>query len=289
MEIIRAKKMGFCFGVAGAIATCNKTLEQMNGKKVYVLGMLVHNDFVVSSLIEKGLKVLEEETLLSNKDDLKPGDIVIIRAHGTTKEVYEALRQREVEIIDAACIFVTKIRETLEVMEAAGEEILFIGDKNHPEVKGIISFGKNVHVFKDLEELKKFTIDRDKKYSLLTQTTLNKLKFQEIRNYLEKDYPNVNIFDRICGATYERQRATEELAKEVDVVLIVGDKKSSNTHKLYEISKKLNNRSYLIQNAAEIDFSWFQGAEKVGITAGASTPSELVVEIENKLRGTQND
>lgn len=289
MEIIRAKKMGFCFGVAGAIATCNKTLEKMNGRRIYVLGMLVHNDYVVANLTAKGLKILEEETLLSRKDDLNPEDIVIIRAHGTTKEVYEALKQRGVEIIDAACIFVTKIRETLEVMEAAGEEILFIGDKNHPEVKGIISFGKNVHVFKDLEELKKFKIDSKKKYSLLTQTTLNKLKFEEIRNYLEKDYPNVNIFDRICGATYERQRATEELAKEVDVVLVVGDKKSSNTHKLYEISKKLNNRSYLIQNAAEIDYGWFQGVEKVGITAGASTPSELVVEIENKLRGTQND
>lgn len=289
MEIVRAEKMGFCFGVAGAIETCNKTLEKMKGKKVYVLGMLVHNDYVVSNLTAKGLILLEEETLLAGKDNLKPGDIVIIRAHGTTKSVYEALKERGAEIIDAACIFVTKIRETLEVMEAAGEEILFIGDKNHPEVKGIISFGKNVHVFKDLEELKSFTIDKEKQYSLLTQTTLNKHKFQEIRNYLEKDYPNVNIFDRICGATYERQRATEKLAEEVDVVLIVGDRKSSNTHKLYEISKKLNNRSYLIQNAAEIDLGWFQGAQKVGITAGASTPSELVVEIENKLRGTQND
>lgn len=289
MEIIRAKKMGFCFGVAGAIATCNKTLAEVKDKKIYVLGMLVHNQYVVNQLIEKGLEVLEEEKLLNGEDNLCAGDIVIIRAHGTTKDIYEILERKNVEVIDAACIFVTKIRETLEVMEEAGEEILFIGDREHPEVKGIISFGKNVKVFKDIEELKEFNIDRDTSYSVLTQTTLNKIKFEEIRNYLEKDYSNVNIFDRICGATYERQRATQELAQEADLVLIVGDKKSSNTHKLYEIAKKLNEKSYLIQNAAELDFEWFSGVQKIGITAGASTPSELIVEIENKLRGKLND
>jgi 4-hydroxy-3-methylbut-2-enyl diphosphate reductase len=277
--------MGFCFGVAGAIEICNKMLREIKNKKIYILGMIVHNKYVVSDLTKKGLEILEEEKILNGENRLCPGDVVIIRAHGTTKEIYEILKEKNVKIVDATCVFVTNIRKTLEKMEKEEKEIIFIGDKEHPEVKGIVSFGKNVSIFKNLEELKKFSIDPNKKYSLLTQTTLNKIEFEEIKNYFEKDYSNIEIFDRICGATYDRQRATEELAKQVDLALIVGDKKSSNTHKLYEIAKKINEKSYLIQSVEEIDDNWFFEIKKVGITAGASTPSELIVEIENKLRG----
>lgn len=286
MEIVRAEKMGFCFGVKKAVDTCEE-LEN-NIKNRYILGMLVHNKDVMNRMIELGYKIILEEELLEKKDSLQKEDLVIIRAHGTTKEIYKILEEKEVKIEDATCIFVKKIREILVEREKNGDEIIFIGDKEHPEVKGIISFGKNINIFRDLEELKKFTINSEKQYSVLTQTTLNKEKFLLIKDYLEKNYSNVNIFDRICGATSERQEATKKLAQNVDVVIVVGDLKSSNSKKLLEVALIYNKNSYLVQNEDELDISQLKGKEKIGITAGASTPEEVIQKIEKKIRGSRN-
>ncbi len=290
MKIIRAKHMGFCFGVSGAIETCYNVLREPEnfGKKIYILGMLVHNEFVVNKLAEEGFEIIEEEDILEKKDKLKAEDIVIIRAHGTSKEVYNILKEKNVKIYDATCVFVTQIRRTLIEMEAKGYEILFVGDKEHPEVKGIISFGKNIRVFKNLEEITNAQIDRDRKYCLLTQTTLNKKILEKIKSFLENYYSNVKISDKVCGATQVRQQAVEELAGDVDILLVIGGKNSSNTKKLYDISKSINESTYLIQDENEIDKEWFKDCETIGITAGASTPEEIVINIENKIRGIFN-
>lgn len=287
MKIVRAEKMGFCFGVASAINSCYEVSKSTDSKK-YILGMVVHNKNVVKEMEGIGFEIVTEEELIQGQDSLKAGDVVVVRAHGTTKEIYEILERRQVQIKDAACVFVTRIRDILIEQENRGDEIIFIGDKEHPEVKGIISFGKNVIIFKDLKELKDAELNKEKEYTLLTQTTLNTEKFKEIKEYLEKSYSNVKIFDRICGATYERQRAAEKLANAVDVVLVVGDRNSSNSKKLLEISKQHNSRSYLIQDENEIDFNWFKEAEVIGITAGASTPEKIILNIENKIRGNFN-
>ncbi|MDO4589666.1 MAG: 4-hydroxy-3-methylbut-2-enyl diphosphate reductase, partial [Fusobacterium sp.] len=160
-----------------------------------------------------------------------------------------------------------------------------IGDKEHPEVKGIISFGKNIRVFNELEEIKKAEIDENKNYCVLTQTTLNKKKLEKIKSFLENHYSNVNILDKVCGATQVRQEAVEELSKKVDILLVIGGKNSSNTKKLYDISKAINKNTYLIENEKELEENWFTDCKKVGITAGASTPEEIVINIENKIRG----
>lgn len=287
MEIIRAKHMGFCFGVAGAIDICYKISkdEKNIGKNIYILGMLVHNEHVVKNLEDQGFKVIEEIDILQGKDPLKAGDIIIIRAHGTSEKIFQILNEKNVEIHDATCIFVTQIRKTLVEMEKKGYDILFIGDKNHPEVKGIISFGKRVTICEDLEELKNTHIDRNKEYCLLTQTTLNKKKLEKIKSYLENNYLNVKILDKVCGATQVRQEAVEELAQKVDMLIVVGGKTSSNTKKLYEISSNLNPNTYLIQDENDLKKEWFEGKEKIGITAGASTPEEIVIKIENQIRG----
>lgn len=287
MEIIRAKHMGFCFGVSGAIETCYNVLKETEnlGKKIYILGMLVHNEFVVKKLEKEGFETIEEEDILKKRDKLKSGDIVIIRAHGTSEKVYNMLKEKNIKIYDATCIFVTQIRKTLIEMEAKGYDILFVGDKEHPEVKGIISFGKNIQVFKNLEEILKAEIKKDKKYCLLTQTTLNKKILEKIKSFLENHYSNVKISDKVCGATQVRQEAVEELAKEVDILLVIGGKNSSNTKKLYDISKTINEKTYLIESEKELEKNWFNGCEKIGITAGASTPEEIVINIENKIRG----
>ena len=283
MEIIRAKYMGFCFGVLEAINVCNSLVEE-KGKK-YILGMLVHNKQVVEDMQRKGFKLVTEEELLQDVDSLKENDIVVIRAHGTSKKVHEKLKERKVKVFDATCIFVNKIRQEIEIANEKGYSILFMGDRNHPEVKGIISFADDIQIFESYEEATKLKIDLDKTYLLSTQTTLNKRKFEEVKKFFKENYKNVIIFDKICGATAVRQKAVEDLAVKVELMIVVGDTKSSNTKKLYEISKKLNDNTYLIENEEQLNLDIFSGKKVVGITAGASTPEETIMNIEKKIRG----
>lgn len=283
MEIIRAKYMGFCFGVLEAINVCNSLVEE-KGKK-YILGMLVHNKQVVEDMQRKGFKLVTEEELLQDVDNLKENDIVVIRAHGTSKKVHEKLKERKVKVFDATCIFVNKIRQEIEIANEKGYSILFMGDRNHPEVKGVISFADDIQIFESYEEATKLKIDLDKTYLLSTQTTLNKRKFEEVKKFFKENYKNVIIFDKICGATAVRQKAVEDLAVKVELMIVVGDTKSSNTKKLYEISKKLNDNTYLIENEEQLDLDIFSGKKVVGITAGASTPEETIMNIEKKIRG----
>ena len=278
----RAEKMGFCFGVKEAVELA-ETIK--SDQKIYMLGMLVHNEQVIEQLEAKGIKIVTEEEVLEGKDEINEGDSVIIRAHGTIKKIYEILNQKNVRIYDVACIFVKRSREELIVHEKNGYEIIFIGDKFHPEVRGIISFGNDVKVVKDFERLRKFKFEKSKKYYLLAQTTLNKNLYREITEYIDEKYSNCKIGNTICGATFERQKAVEKLSKEVDVMLIIGGKNSSNTKKLYNISRKINEKSYLVQTYEDIDFKWFEEGNKIGITAGASTPDEIVEKIESILLG----
>ena len=283
MEIIRAKYMGFCFGVLEAINVCNSLVEE-KGKK-YILGMLVHNKQVVEDMQRKGFKLVTEEELLQDVDSLKENDIVVIRAHGTSKKVHEKLKERKVKVFDATCIFVNKIRQEIEIANEKGYSILFMGDRDHPEVKGVISFADDIQIFESYEEATKLKIDLDRTYLLSTQTTLNKRKFEEVKKFFKENYKNVIIFDKICGATAVRQKAVEDLAVKVELMIVVGDTKSSNTKKLYEISKKLNDNTYLIENEEQLDLDIFSGKKVVGITAGASTPEETIMNIEKKIRG----
>ncbi|HEY4533157.1 MAG TPA: 4-hydroxy-3-methylbut-2-enyl diphosphate reductase [Fusobacterium sp.] len=281
--IIRANKMGFCFGVMKAVRLCENILQNPNNvnKKKYILGMLVHNDFVVQDFQKKGFVTIEESEISS----LKKGDIVVIRAHGITKEIQQKLEEKEVELYDATCIFVSQIKWKILWAMEQGYDILFLGDKEHPEVKGITSYAENIQVFAELEELKRAKIQKDRKYFLSTQTTLHQKKFLEMKKYLEEFYPNVYIFNKICGATQERQRATEILAKEVEIVFVLGGRKSSNTKKLYEISKSINPNTYLLESEEDLEEACLQGKSKIGLTAGASTPEEIIRNIENKIRG----
>ncbi|MGL6067097.1 MAG: 4-hydroxy-3-methylbut-2-enyl diphosphate reductase [Cetobacterium sp.] len=287
MEIIRAEKMGFCFGVKKAVEACYRIAEKKSKNK-YILGMVVHNKDVVDEMKRIGFVIIEEEEILNGKDPLVKGDTIIIRAHGTTAEIINILKQKQIEIIDATCIFVDKIKEILIERESLGDEIIFIGDKEHPEVKGIVSFGKKIKIFKSLNELKENPLKSSKKYSVLTQTTLNKEKFIDIKEYLQKHYSNAKIFDRICGATSERQEATRKLSRVCDIVVVIGDLKSSNSKKLLEVAIAENPKSYLIQNDTELDLSIFSKNMKIGITAGASTPEDIIKKIENKIRGNFN-
>lgn len=291
MIIKRAEKMGFCFGVSGAIDLCEEVIKKNNisKKKMYILGMLVHNKVVIKDMEDKGFEILKEEDLLARKIHLGKNDLVVVRAHGTTKEIYKILDESGCEIFDATCVFVKRIRNALIEAENKGNKIIFIGDKNHPEVKGILSFGNNFEVVASFEEFLNFKVDKNINYTLLTQTTFNKEVFFKIKDYILENYNNIEIFSKICGATYERQRAVEKLAEECEAIIIVGDKKSSNSKKLYEISKEINEKSYLIEEVDQLNIDWLKNISSVGITAGASTPEKIIIEIEKFIRGNFDD
>lgn len=285
MEIVRAEKMGFCFGVQEAIKTAEEVAEEYKGKKIYILGMLVHNKEVIKELSDKGIEIIEEE----NIDKLSSENIVIVRAHGARRDIYDKLNKSGAKIFDAACVFVKKSRNLILEKEKEGKKIIFVGDREHPEVIGIISYAENVEVVANIDELKKVKIESDKGYFLLAQTTLNKNSFEEIKNYLKENHENVEIAGTICGATYERQIAVEKLARAVDVVLVVGGYNSSNSKKLYGIAKAINERSYQIETKDDLKKEWIGSSDIVGITAGASTPEKSIVEIEKLLKEERRD
>lgn len=277
--------MGFCLGVEQAVDLAKEVASKNKDKNIFILGELVHNKEVIKDLEKINIKTINEEDFLNDEYIFEEKDIVILRAHGSTKEVYEKLLNQGVNIYDAACIFVKRIRNLLMQKLSEGYEIIFIGDKEHPEVKGIISYGNDIKVYENLDSLRTSSLDKKGKYYFLTQTTFNKYVFQEIKDYIKMEFLNSDVGMTICGATYERQIAVENLAKEVQIVIIVGGKNSSNTKKLFQIASKINSRTYLVETKDDLDMKWFEGIKKVGISAGASTPKESIIEIERKIKG----
>ena len=283
IEIIRAEHMGFCFGVREAVDEVHKYVD-MNKGQIYVLGMLVHNEFVIEKLLNKGVIFVSEEEVINEETPLKKGDMVIIRAHGTTQNVQKKLLEIGVKLIDMACIYVKSARDQVVIWEQRGYKSVFIGDKDHPEVKGITSYGMKPLIFSSLDELKNSDLDINEQWVFLFQTTYNKFIFQEINDYIINKFINYKVVKTICGATHQRQTAIEKLSQEVDAVFIIGSEQSSNTKKLYQISKKINEKSYLIKNKEDIEKYMLEGVTKVGVSAGASTPEELIAIIENKIK-----
>ena len=183
-----------------------------------------------------------------------------------------------------ACIYVKSARDQVVIWEQRGYKSVFIGDKDHPEVKGITSYGIEPLIFGSLDELKNAELDINEKWVFLFQTTYNRFIFQEINEYIVNRFINYKVVKTICGATHQRQSAIEKLAQEVDAVFIIGSEQSSNTKKLYQISKNLNEKSYLIENEDDIKKHMLDGVKKIGVSAGASTPEELIAIIEKKVK-----
>jgi len=280
MKIIRAEKMGFCFGVTKAVDMANSLINSNPGKTIYILGMLVHNQQVINELTLKGIRFITANDIAT----LPEKSIVIIRAHGITYELYQTLSNKNIELYDATCIFVKKARDLIIEKEQEGFHVLFIGDENHPEVQGIVSHVKNVTLFPNLETLAHFfNEEENQKYFVMCQTTYNQTKFQEIRSFCIENLKNTAVSDTICYATHERQDAVITLAKSCDKLIVVGGKNSSNTVKLFQLAQNFNPNTIHIETAQELNLSYFSKADRIGITAGASTPETSIIEIENKL------
>lgn len=272
MEIELAKSYGFCFGVKRAIKQAERT------KDAATIGPLIHNNDEI-----KRLKDDFNVNTLSDITELSDEKKAIIRTHGITKQDLEVLKNSGRKIIDATCPFVKKPQEIVEKMSQEGYEIVIFGDSNHPEVKGVRSYATtNNYVVLDESEL--FNIKLKSKVALISQTTKKVEKFIEIANYLMQRVKEVRVFNTICDATFKNQEAIKTLAIKSDVIIIVGGKNSSNTKQLFLIAKEHCTDSYLIENENELDYKWFLGKKKCGISAGASTPNWIIDKVVEKIK-----
>ena len=279
MEVIVAKNAGFCFGVKRAIEETEKLLVDRK-KTIYSIGSLIHNESVINKLKEKGLIELDDLNAIGNLKN----ETVIIRTHGIEKDVRDILTKNGNELIDLTCPFVSKIHEIVDKHSNDGYKVIVIGDKNHPEVKGIVSYGKEVYVCLSEVDIGSLNIPTNSKVLVVFQTTINSANAEKLVDILRKIYYNIKVANTICNTTKVRQEEVLSLAKVLDVMLIIGSPNSSNTMKLYEIAKKYCHKAYLITDKASLNNININKNEKVGVSAGASTPQYLIEEILTNVR-----
>nr|WP_317348034.1 4-hydroxy-3-methylbut-2-enyl diphosphate reductase [uncultured Blautia sp.] len=285
MKVKTAKTAGFCFGVKRAVDRVYELIEE-GVSPIYTLGPIIHNEEVVSDLEKKGVSVIQEEDI----PGIRKGTVVI-RSHGVGREVYEKLKAAGLSFVDVTCPFVLKIHRIVERESRAGKQIIIFGDPDHPEVKGICGWCEgSCTVLRSREETENFVPDPDKIPCVVSQTTFNYNKFKELVEILcKKRYDNNvlnidNILNTICNATEERQKEAQSIAGEVDTMLVIGGRHSSNTQKLFEICKEECGNTYYIQTPVDLDSEMFQHSSYVGITAGASTPKKIIEEVQEHVR-----
>lgn len=286
MEVTVAKSAGFCFGVKRAVDTVYREIES-GEKPVYTFGPIIHNEQVVEELENRGVQVIHSEDELEGLS----GGTVVIRSHGVSRDVCEKIEARGMKIVDATCPFVKKIHRIVDEEGRKGRHVVIIGSADHPEVQGIMGWASGpVTVVHTAEEAESFVPENGKPISIVAQTTFNYNKFKDLVEILcKKRYDNnvlniLNILNTICNATEERQREAKNIAGEVDTMLVVGGRHSSNTQKLFEICKKECGNTYYIQTPVDLDSEMFQCSSYVGITAGASTPNKIIEEVQEHVR-----
>ena len=282
MEVIRAKTAGFCFGVKRAVDTVYEQLEKASeSTTIYTYGPIIHNEEVVKDMKQKGVIVLQSEAEL---DALTEGT-VIIRSHGVEKAIYDKLNAKGIKIVDATCPFVKKIHNIVQKESTNGNYIIIVGNPQHPEVEGIRGWaGIKAVVVQTKEDIDKLIIPENEKACVVSQTTFNYNKFKELVEIIEKKSYDVSVLNTICNATKERQTEARSIAETVDAMIVIGDKHSSNTQKLFEICRKACNNTYYIQTLGDLDLNQLGSVETVGITAGASTPNNIIEEVQNNVR-----
>jgi len=285
MEVTLAKTAGFCFGVKRAVDRVYEQIDlSMNDEdanRIYTYGPIIHNEQVVNDLKVKGVNVIEET---DNIDDYSMGT-VIIRSHGVSRNTIELLENKGFNIVDATCPFVKKIHKIVEEKTKDGYHIVIVGNDKHPEVEGIKGWAcDNVTVIENREEANDFVSENTNRVCIVSQTTFNYNKFQELVEIISKKSYDIIVLNTICNATEERQTEAANLAKASDAMIVIGGRHSSNTQKLFEISKKECENTYYIQTLSDLDLDKLKSARNVGITAGASTPNTIIQEVYDNVR-----
>ena len=282
MSVELAKTAGFCFGVKRAVDTVYQQIEQYRGEKIFTYGPIIHNEEVIKDLRSHGVEVLNDEEELKMAD----ADVVVIRSHGVAKYIYDIMEERGITCVDATCPFVKKIHKIVAEKSAEGSYIVIVGNGEHPEVQGIRGWaGEQVTVVQTPEDAERFELpDKDQKVCIVAQTTFNYNKFKELVEIISKKRYDIVVLNTICNATKERQTEARQIAARVDAMVVIGDKRSSNTQKLFEICKEECLNTYYIQTLDDLDINQLRSVESVGITAGASTPNKIIEEVQNNVR-----
>jgi len=274
MKVTLAKSAGFCFGVDRAVNMVYNEIE--NNSKVYTFGPIIHNEEVVSDLTCKGVTVIES---IEELKSITEGTI-IIRSHGVSKELYDIIKEKNLKLVDATCPYVLKIHRIVKEQSENGRHIIIIGNENHPEVEGIIGWcNHDYSVINSAYEADNINLPKEKMVCIVSQTTFNYKNFQELVEIISKKGYDIIVLNTICNATEERQKETKELAQVSDAMLVIGGLHSSNTRKLYEISKSECKNTYYIQKLSDLDLDELKSFRSVGITAGASTPNNIIKEV----------
>ena len=264
MKVELAKSAGFCFGVEKAVNTVYEEAKKGNDI-VYTLGPIIHNEEVVKDMKKRGVEAVKIEDLAS-----LPKGTVIIRSHGVSREIFN---------------FVKKIHAIVSVQSGKGKTVVIIGNPEHPEVMGIRGWGdENTYAVENIEQFINLELKKDEEIIIVAQTTFNHKKFQEIIDKISILGYDVRCFNTICNATQERQAEAKNIASNVDAMIVIGDKKSSNTGKLVEICQEECKNTVFIQTLEDLDYDALLSVDSVGITAGASTPKHIIEEVQNIVR-----
>ena len=269
MKITIAENVGFCFGVKRAI----EQVEKLN-KTAYVLGKLIHNPQVIKSLEKEGIKSIK------NTDDVNEGSTIIIPAHGVSDNTLDNLTMHGFQVVDCTCPLVKKVHEITKEEEKQGYTIIILGDKEHSEVKGINGNLKNLVIISSLGDVNK--LDKEKKYCLVSQTTQDERKFNRVAEELKKSVKELKVYDTICAPTKHRQSSSVDLAKGSEIMLVVGGKMSANTKRLTKRCSEFV-KTYHIESEKELEAEWFKDKNKIGITAGASTPDYVIKRVVDRI------
>lgn len=274
MKVLVAEKCGFCPGVRNAINLARRTLE--TEPEVSSLGHIIHNEDVVKQLSEAGLETVD------SIDAIDAGT-VLIRSHGATQEEFDKIEAKGLNIVDATCVLVRRVQKIARQLNEEGYKVVIIGDANHPEVKAVVGYARDVEVVgseSDLDKLKS-----GKKLGVICQTTQSPDHFaQMIAAIARRGFSEMKIINTLCRETMERQEAAVKLCRQVDVMFVLGGLHSANTRKLAELCKKHNPHTYHLQNWAELDKNTLSGMKTAGVTAGASTPDEVIEEFVSRLK-----
>jgi len=273
MRIELASSYGFCYGVKRAIDIAEKH------KNSLTYGPLIHNKDEINRL-KDGFNI----GLAEGIQDIKKNDTVVIRTHGIPKDELKVLKAQENKVIDATCPYVTKPQQIVEEMSSSGYSVVIFGDKNHPEIKGVFSYAGGEQAFIVLDKSELLELPLRNKVAVVAQTTRKPEDFLKIVNYLILKHKEVRVFNTICNATFENQDAASDLAKDADVMIVIGGKHSSNTKQLHSISSYFCKDSYLIENESELSTEWFKDKQLCGISAGASTPDWIVQNVINEIK-----
>jgi 4-hydroxy-3-methylbut-2-enyl diphosphate reductase len=279
MEVVKIRPRGYCHGVVEAVRALREAADEHQGEPVAMLGYLVHNEHVTREFAERGVRLIDAPSRLEALEEVNEGTVVLT-AHGVSPEVKQRALAKGLNVVDATCSDVVRTHDLVQRLTADGYTVIYIGKLGHPEPEGVLGEApEKIHLVQSLEDVDRLELSEEK-LAVTTQTTLSVWDTQSIIDRLRRRFPHIEVHNEICNATQERQQAAVEAAKDCDVVIVVGSWRSSNSQRLVQVVHELAGRpAYLVDTASDLKPEWFVGCDRVGVTAGASTPTVLTREV----------